>query len=597
MAQRPPAVVQRLAQVAQAAAEAGHGGRAAVYQAACAELGMSLATLHRALHDVAARPERRRRADSGDTALTRPEAVLISAMLMDSLRKNNKRLMSVAQAVDILRRNGEIRAEWTDPATGEVRELSPSAVVRALRGYKLHPSQLLRPAPAAELQSLHPNHVWQIDASMCVLYYLRSGDPREQGLQVMEAKRFYKNKPANLKRVESDRVWRYVVTDHYSGAIQVNYVMGAESAHNISESFIGAIQPSGDERMPVHGVPRLMMMDMGSANTSALFLNLLRRLGVEPLPHAPENARATGQVEKAQDIVERSFESGLRLSGVADLAQLNARSKQWVRWFNGTQRHSRHGQTRYALWSTITSEQLRLAPAPDLCRVLMTHHPEERKITDELRVAFKGEQWDVSHVPGAMVGEKLLVCLNPYRQDEVYIVDRDGNGREVLHPAALVQRNAAGFAASANVIGEEYRRAPRTLADVHRDEVELAAMDASTLDEAAAKRKAKAPSFGGRIDPTKGMDEATANTAFIPRRGTALDITTRITAAPERVLTRFELARALVDRGVEMTPERHAQVAAWHPDGVPESALDDLVRRLTTPRPALRVVAGGGGST
>ena len=595
MASRPPAVVQRLAQVAQAAAAAGHGGRSAVYEAACAELGMSMATLHRALREVALRAERRRRADSGDTALTRDEAVLISAMLMDSLRKNNKRLMSVAQAVDILRRNGEIRAEWTDPATGEVRPLSPSAVVRALHGYRLHPSQLLRPAPAAELQSLHPNHVWQIDASMCVLYYLRSSNAREQGLQVMRAAEFYKNKPANLKKIESDRVWRYVITDHYSGAIKLHYVLGAESAQNISESFIQAIQPSGDQRMPVHGVPRLVMMDMGSANTSAVFLNLLRRLGVEPLAHAPENARATGQVEKAQDLVERSFEAGLRLQPVADLDQLNARGRQWERWFGGTQKHTRHGQTRYAMWSTITSEQLRLAPAPELCRVLMTHHPEERKITDELRVAFRGEQWDVSHVPGAMVGERLLVCLNPYRHDEVYIVDRDGNGREVLHPAALVRRNEAGFAVTANIIGEEYRRAPRTLADAHREEVELAATDSATLAEAAAKRKARAPSFGGRIDPTKGLDEATANTAYIPRAGKALDITARITAAPERVLSRFELARALVDRGVEMTPERHAQVGAWHPEGVPESALDDLVRRLTT-RPTLRVVAGGGGA-
>lgn len=595
MVTRPPAVMQRLAQVAAAAAAAGHGGRGAVYQAACAELGMSMATLQRALGEVVARPSRKQRDDAGNTALARPEAVLISAMLMDSLRKNNKRLMSVAAAVDVLRRNGEVQAEWTDPATGEVRPLSASAVSRALRHYRLHPDQLLRPAPAVELQSLHPNHAWQIDASMCVLYYLASSHPREQGLQVMESKRFYKNKPANLKRIESDRVWRYVTTDHYTGAIALNYVMGAESAANISESFIAAIQPSGDERMPVHGVPRILMMDMGSANTSALFLNLLRRLGVEPMPHAPENARATGQVEKAQDLVERSFESGLRLQGVADLAALNARALQWMRWFNGTQAHSRHGRTRYAMWQTIRDDQLRLAPSADMCRLLLTNHPEQRKVTDELRVAYNGQHWDVSGIPGVMVGEKVMVALNPYNTDEVYVVDRDADGREVLHPAALVRRNEAGFAITANIIGEQWAQAPTTVADAHRTEVELAAMDAATLDEAKAKRRAKLPSFGGRIDPTKGLDEATQGTAYMPRRGTAMDITARISAAPERVLTKFELARALVDRGVEMTPERHALVASWHPDGVPEPQLDDLVHRLTT-RPTLRVVSGGGGA-
>lgn len=597
MATRSPVVVQRLVQVALAAKAAGHGGRDPVYAAACAELGMSRATLHRALNQVALAPGRKQRADAGQTALPREEAVIISALLMDSLRKNAKRLMSVAHAVDVLRRNGEVRAESIDPDTGEVVPLSPSAIGRALRGYCLHPDQLLRAAPAAELKSLHPNHVWQIDASLCVLYYLRSDKATGRGLQVMEHKRFYKNKPANLARVENDRVWRYVITDHCSGAIWLIYVMGAESAANISESFIAAIQPSGDERMPVHGVPRIVMMDMGSANTSAIFLNLLRRLGVEPIPHAPENARATGQVEKAQDIVERGFESGLRLKPVADLAELNARARQWMRNFNGTAVHRRTKETRYAKWQTIRQDQLRLAPPVAMCRLLLTHAPEARKVTDELRVEFGGggRQWCVRGVPGVMVGERVMVTYSPWRDDEVYIVDSDAAGREVLHPAPLVARDEHGFAETANVIGEEWKRPPRTLADAHREEVELLATESTTLAEAAAKRRARVPSFGGRIDPTKGLDEATEGTAYMPRRGTELDITARISAAPEKVLAGFALFSALVAAGVELTAERHALLATWHPEGLPEPQLDDLVRRLTT-RPALRVVGGTGGA-
>jgi len=121
-----------------------------------------------------------------------------------------------------LRANGEIRAEFIDPATGELRPLSDSAISRALKAYALHPEQLLRPSAHTELKSLHPNHVWQIDASLCVLYYLDARNARETGLQVMDADKFYKNKPAALKRVEADRVWSYEVTDHYSGAIFAN---------------------------------------------------------------------------------------------------------------------------------------------------------------------------------------------------------------------------------------------------------------------------------------------------------------------------------------------------------------------------------------
>ena len=594
MVTRSPALIQRLVQVAATAAAAGHGRKEAVYAAACAELGMSRPTLMRALSDVAVRGDRKRRVDAGQVSLTREDAILISAMLMESLRKNGKRILSVAQAVDILRRNNEVKAEFLDPASSEVRQLSASAIARGLRTHGMHPDQLLRPAPAVEMQSLHPNHVWQIDASLCVLYYLKAGSDRESGLQVMRSSVFYKNKPANLKRIENDRVWRYVVTDHYSGAVWVHYVFGAESALNISESFIAAIQPSGDERRPVHGVPRIVMMDMGSANTSAVFLNLLKRLQVEPIAHAPENARATGQVEKAQDLVERSFESGLRFQPVATLDELNAQAAVWMTWFNGTQRHTRHGHTRYAMWATIRDEQLRLAPSVEMCRLLLTHQPESRKVNDRLRVEFggQGREWDVSGIPRVMVGEKVMVTWNPYRDDEVYVVDADADGHEVLHPARLVERNAAGFAVTANVIGEDYKRPADTVADQHRKEVERAAMDAATLEEAEAKRKAKALPFGGRIDPHRGLEEQTASTAYIPRQGTALETTARISAAPERVLARFELARALVDLGVEMTPERNAQVAAWYPDGVPESQLEDLKRRLTT-RATLRVVGGG----
>ena len=73
-----------------------------------------------------------------------------------------------------------------------------------------------------------------------------------------------------------------------------------------------------------------IMMDMGSANTSGLFKNLARRLKVKLLAHAPGNARATGQVENARNIIERSFESSLRLQPVANLVELNAMVQRWA---------------------------------------------------------------------------------------------------------------------------------------------------------------------------------------------------------------------------------------------------------------------------
>lgn len=585
-----PVTVERLVQIAQMAAAAPKGGKAALYDSACRELCVSLPTLHRYLNKVTMKPERKQRSDAGAVSLSRTEAIAISALLMQSHRKNRKRLLSIGQAVQMLRANGEVRAERIDPDSGAILPLSVSAIARALRYYGMHPDQINRPSPAVELKSLHPNHVWQIDASLCVLYYLNASTKAESGLQVMQADQFYKNKPANLKRIEAERVWSYEATDHYSGCIAVWYVLGAESGANLSESFLQFIQQrEGD---PFHGVPFVLMMDRGSANTSGLFANLARRLQVKLIAHAPGNARATGQVEKARDLIERGFESGLSLRPVRDLDDLNAQAQRWVRWYNANQVHSRHGKTRYEQWLGIAPEQLRLAPPLQVCRELLSHQPEPRQVSDTLTVPFKGREFDVRSVPGVMVGEKLQVALNPYNLDSAVVVDTDADGNETLHTVPLVQRDEGGFRADANIIDEDYKRPPDTVLDANRKEVARYAMDADTDAEAEAKRKAKVLPFGGRIDPFKVIEQAPQR-IFMPKRGTELLPTATRATAAARVLSPFEAASALSRCGVVMDAAKAAQVRAWYPEGVPEDELQALQERLTL-RASLRMVAGGG---
>ncbi|HGP4460246.1 TPA: transposase family protein, partial [Pseudomonas aeruginosa] len=158
--------------------------------------------------------------------------------------------------------------------------------------------------------------------------------------QVMDRKEFYKNKPANLDRVAADRVWSYEITDHYTGWIYVRYVMGAESGENFCTVLIEAMQERGGADM-LHGVPRILMMDPGSANISAMSKNLCCSLGIEVIVHAPGAARVTGSVENARNIIERKFESKLKFEPVNDLDELNAQAKKWRAHFNATAVHSR----------------------------------------------------------------------------------------------------------------------------------------------------------------------------------------------------------------------------------------------------------------
>ena len=584
----PPAMVEELVTVARAAHAAPRGGKEAVYTAAAQRLGLSRATLLRHLHSVAVRPQRKRRADSGQFELPRPEAETLSAYLQQHYRGNGKRSINMDQAVADLRANGLIRALRADPDTGELLPLSPSAIARALRGYGLHPEQLRRLPPAQQQSTPHPNHTWQMDASVCTLFYLA-----DDGTRDMPANVFYKNKPENFERVARQRVTRFVITDHTSGAVKVRYALGGESEANFTEFFLWAIGQHG--RHPMHGVPFQLMVDPGSGMASA-FKNLVRRLRINLIVNAPGNPRAKGQVENAQNLVEMGFESQFRAHRPASLAELNARAQVWQDHFNATATHSRHGKTRDMAWMAITREQLRIAPSLDLCRQLLTAADQPCKVNTFLQVQFGGGKrfWDVRSVPGVMPGEKLAITFNAYNDREVFAVLTGDDGEEVLHPCPLVERDANGFTVGAPQIGAGYVALPDTAADAARKRTELLATGAPTLEQAARVRKQREHEvFNGAVRFDHLERELAEQATLLPRRGELLQPTVQppvIEAAP-RLLTHYEAARDLKAMGVDMNPERVTQLRAWHPQGVPEDQLATLQHRLTV-RAGLRVVGG-----
>ncbi|EGK5825836.1 DDE-type integrase/transposase/recombinase [Morganella morganii] len=574
------ALTERLVSVARAARDAGHGKRGAIYDAACTELGISRATLLRKLKEVSVTDKRKKRADAGRSSLSRDEAALISATLREATRKNGKRLYSIADAVETLRSNGFITAGRTDEATGEFFPLSDDTISRALRNYGLHPEQLDAPAPSSEVASLHPNHVWEIDASLCTLYYLSNG---HKGLQVMDSAKFYKNKPANLAHIASDRVWSYEITDHTSGWIYVEYVMGAESGENLCSVLINAMQERGGADV-LHGVPKILYLDPGSANTAGMTKNMCRSLGIDLIAHKPHNARATGQVEKARDIIERKLEPGLKFRPVNSLEELNSLAVKWRSHFNATAIHSRHGKTRTDIWLKITAEQLQKAPSTEVCRELAVAAPELRKVTPKLRVSFRGTEFDVSAVPGVLVGEKLMITRNPWRSDVAQVVLTGGDGHETFFLVEEVRKNEFGFAESAAVFGKSYKPLPETTAQAAAKEIEELVTGTDNAADAAAARKAKTLPFGGRLDPYKHIDDTTLP-AYMPKRGQVSDV--RGPRIELRPLTHVEAAKILREKfslnGHTWTPEHYRRLTADYPDGVPEATLDEVMVALTTP--------------
>ena len=578
-----------LIDVARASAEARHGEKGAIYAAAAKHLSISVAELHRRLNAVTVRPKRKQRADAGTSAMSHDEAMTVAGYVQEHIRRNGKRIKSVDQAVAELRANGRITAGRLNPATGEWKPLTTSAILRALSAYGLHPSQISQPDPVTALESPHPNWCHQVDASLCVIFKM----PAENGRRVVEVRGqdAYKNKLREFARIEHLLVQRYLITDHASGALRVFFGLGGESAEGLVDALISAwIEQPG---CPMHGAPSVLMLDQASANRSAMVRNLAHSLDIRLSYTMPGNPRSKGQVEGAHNIFERGFESGLKLvPEVADISQLQALGDTWVHWYNGTQVHSRHGMTRYEAWQTITASQLRRIDTDAAgLRRLARSDPLHPKVTPYLTVKFEGAEWDVSSVPEVLVGQKLAVCRSGYDTESALVIRIGDEGRETLHPVPKVRTNALGFREGAARIGEDFKRKPDTPVQTAKKRLELLATGADTLDAAKKSRKANAVPFGGTIDPHQQAKQYEPP-AWLPKQGTAMGLTPPSIAAPP--LSVAAACKALMARlGPAWPADGYQELSRRYPGGqVPDADLDAIEADLRAGkvRPKLAVV-------
>lgn len=581
-------LTEQLVAIAQQARSLPHGTRTLFYDQWSRQLNMSRQTLLRKLKGVSMSKTRKRRDDAGVVSLELGEAQHISTFLMECIRKNDKRNATIKHTVELLRANGVIKAVRIDKETGEEIPLSDDAIARALRNYGLHLDQLLQPTPAIALRSAHPNHVWEVDASISAQFYMATS-----GSKAIDPTQVYAGKPENVKKIEKQRLWRYVITDHTSGTLYVEYVLGAETSENLTNVFINAMQKR-HEHDPFHGVPLVMMTDPGAAMTSAMFRNLCKGLGVDLIINKVGNARAKGQVEQAHNIVERLFESRLAIQKANSLEEVNELAWRWMRYYNATAIHTRHGLTRFGNWLKILPEQLRFAPTVEVCRDLAISNPETRVVNNYLHVSFRGSQFDVADIPDIGVGQELLVVRNPWRdEDGAQIVLRDENGREVFYPVEKVVKDVNGFNETGAMIGKEFKAIKQTTGEKNSQTLEQIATGTSSVGESESARKAKQRVMA-HVNPHADVEQF-KSAEYMPKRGTDLDFD-----APQvvtKALTHVDAAVLLRQRmGNLWQGAKHFKyLQDEYAEGVPSEALDTVEEALRNPPKAaagLKVVGG-----
>ncbi|MDE7370201.1 MAG: hypothetical protein K2N07_00350, partial [Desulfovibrio sp.] len=169
----------------------------------------------------------------------------------------------------------------------------------------------------------------------------------------------------------------------------------------------------------MHGAPLRLFMDKGSGNQSSLVKQFLRDLEIEPLWHEVGNARATGAVEVAQNLVETGFESRLRFMETPTLAALQAQADRWRRHFNAHAILTRAGKPRNQLWVGITDAQLRTVERPVL-EAIAHWQDEQRRIDNRFRISVDTRshgvrEYDLRELGyhGLSSGDSVTVRLNP----------------------------------------------------------------------------------------------------------------------------------------------------------------------------------------
>jgi hypothetical protein len=584
-----PAQHAVLARVAKRLDTARHGEKQAIVSEAAAELGVAMQTVHTWLRAHRYNP-RKRRSDAGSTAVTAEEKLALASVVAETFRDNGKAGVSMKSAIAALRADGKIRAERVDTETGEILPLSDSTISRALKAARLSPRQLRQAPPHQRLRSLYPNHVWQVDASVCVLYYLPRGmdGKSEPGAWMMPIRKqeHYKNKLGNLKAIERFRVIRYVGTDHCSGMIRVwNYPHSESGAHTVA--FLARMMaPKADPRDRFQGRPEILMVDPG-ATSAGMVRRFCDLMGIRLIVNSPHNPRAKGQVEQANNLWEREFEAWLCCirRRISDFDELNRQAERFMLWFNDTAIHTRHAMSRMDKWLSITEEQLVTTASEKTLLALATGRSATPVVHGDLTVRFDGKTWPVRDVPGIVIGEKLEIAASPFVEGGAVAICRDQDGKLVHYPLTAEETDEHGFPVSAAVIGEEFKSPPETIIEENVKAIEKLVTGMKTLREAEKSRREKGfTPFGGEIDPFVRVtrhEEALKNVHPMPIPATPMaNALPRVAQPPVPVIR--AAARLRDAMGDAWNQDTYDWLVRKHPDGISEEALSRMIDNLET---------------
>lgn len=595
MAALSPEACDYVRQTARRLDAAEHGGTTAIAHDAAQFLGVSTQTLYRYLRTVAGWSSgRKARSDKGTTSVSPDALVTLGAAQREAIRANGKQTLFTTTARGILEQNGQSFG------------VSNGQLNRLLRDRKLNVAAQRVAAPVQALRAPHPNHTHEIDPSLCLVYYLKGRQ------YIIRDDEFYKNKLDRLAQVKF-KCYRYVCYDKASATVIPWYTEAAgEDQHNLFRflMFAWGLQ----DGRPFHGVPRHLLWDKGSANTSAAVRSLLDALGVNHLTHEAGNSRAKGGVENGNNIVETQFESRLRFQPVENVEQLNAAAFAWANAYSANlipgqdTRLRRPGLpqpvARYDLWQLITPEQLRVLPPLEVCQAFMRSKEEERQVRPDLSITFRHPSagrtltYSLRGFDGINVGDQVTVRGLIFGDCAVQVQVERYNGEPLIYRCEPESNwDQFGQQADAAEVGAEYKRTAKTGAEHAATAMDAAAYPGMTQDEVKAARAKRATPFGGTLNAHSYLQDVQLP-AYLPRQGSEIETPAHAApAGPEMLDPVTAMLRIVRSVGRSLTPDENAFFMKRYAEGVPEDQVDALIAQYAgqAEEPQPMRAAGGSG--
>ncbi len=478
---------------------------------------------------------RDRRKDKGRCELNDKQISFLASQIQVTSREIKGPIMPVEKALIIAEDNGIIK-----PGT-----VSVSRAQSILAERHMNAAALKTPTPHIKMRSLHPNHVHVYDMSVCIQYYLKG---KNKGFGIMPETMFYKNKFENFSKVKNKLI-RYILVDHFSHFIWLKYYYtGGETQENLYDFLLSSWSGEKHPKIPFRGVPFFALFDKGAANTAKAITTFLNRLDIKTPDSLPHNPRRQGSAEVAQNLVERWFESGLKMQPAHSVDDLNAWAVDWCVWFNSTRKHGRHKMPRTECWLQIKKDQLRDLPEKEILHYLYERPGESRLVRGDYTISFcyknkDVREYSVKHIEGLMPNRsRIEVLLRPYHWPEIGVVH--DKIEYLLKPIGYA---AGGFREDAAVIGEEFKSIPET-------KTQKAIKISDNLAYGEDRKKDAVPFEGLQIYGNQA-DKVTLE--YLPKTGIEINASP---AYEDKKIPVMEFMKKLLSAGVGITPELNGAI-------------------------------------